>query len=330
MCRRILLPCVIAWVALGIASQLHAATDIAGPVSSAPTTRPEAPTSFMRFVDDNHGGGSLQAADVTFRNSAGATVDLVGAVHIGEKAYYEALNRDFRGFDAVLYELVKSKETAVPAPGAGENSSNPISQFQHFLKNALELDFQLDDIDYTAPNFVHADMDKETFEQMQEERGESFPQLMLKQLMNAFTQPAPQAKQGAGASDDDDSLQEMVKIFTRPDMERQIKVVIARQLGDMDTAAMGLDGPDGSVILTERNKAAMKVLEDTLASGKRHIAIFYGAAHMPDMTKRLEAMGFSPVAVHWNQAWDLTIRVDQPSAVETLFNNLLKSTDDGN
>ena len=33
--------------------------------------------------------------------------------------------------------------------------------------------FQLDGIDYNAGNFVHADLDTETFHRMQEERGES-------------------------------------------------------------------------------------------------------------------------------------------------------------
>ena len=79
---------------------------------------------------------------------------------------------------------------------------------------------------------------------------------------------------------------------------------------------MGLDGPNGSVILTERNKAAVKVLSDTVKAGKKKISLFYGAAHMPDLSKRVREMGFKPVgAVEWKQAWDLRIRADQPSAV---------------
>jgi hypothetical protein len=290
--------------------------------AAEPTTQP-VPQSFMRFVDDNRGGGALQTADVRFQNAAGVTVDLIAAVHIGEKSYYDALNHDFTNYDAVLYELVKSKDVPPPGPGDAAKSDNPIGQFQRFLKSALDLDFQLDDIDYTAPNFVHADLDKETFERMQDERGESFEQLMLRQLLKAFSQPPPVNQQ-----DDGDSLHDLVTILTRPDMERQIKVVIARQLGDLDLSAMGLDGPGGSVIVTERNKAALKVLGDSIAAGKKKLAIFYGAAHMPDMTKRLGEMGFSPVTTHWNLAWDLTIRPDQPSAVEKVINDLLDSFSD--
>jgi hypothetical protein len=106
-------------------------------------------------------------------------------------------------------------------------------------------------------------------------------------------------------------------------------------MGQMEDAAMGLNGPDGSVILTERNKAAMKVLSDTLAAAKdaaakpkKNIAIFYGAAHMPDMAERLAAIGFKPVAADWKMAWDLTIRQDQPSAVEEILMEAIKALDE--
>lgn len=293
--------------------------------SAAPATQPSIPDSFIRFVDDNHGGGSLQTADVAFTNDAGVDVHLVGAVHIGEKSYYDALNQDFKHYDAVLYELVSEKDAPPPTAAEADASENPISKLQHFLKNTLDLDFQLDDIDYQAPNFVHADMDKDTFEQMQAQRGESFEQILLTQLIHAMTNPPPEKP---GQADDQDV--DVISLLTKPDMERQIKVVIARQLGDIDLSAMGLDGPNGSVLVTERNKAALKVLSDTITAGKKNIAIFYGAAHMTDMSKRLESMGFHPVSTNWKVAWDLTIRADQPSAMETILRNLLKSTDDTN
>jgi hypothetical protein len=294
-------------------------------LGSEPATWPAAPQSFLRFVDDGHGGGSLQTADVEFQNANGVVVQLVGAVHIGEKNYYDSLNREFRGYDAVLYELVKSRDVPPPSPGQGDKSAGAIGQFQRILKDSLDLDFQLDDVDYTAPNFVHADLDKETFEKMQEERGETFEMIFLRTIMKAFTDPP--VPTGAVADDAGDDL---IAMLTHPDMERQIKLVIGRQLGTIDLSAMGLDGPGGSVLVTERNKAALKVLCDTLAAGKKKIAIFYGAAHMTDMSHRLEAMGFSPVSTRWNLAWDLTIRPDQPSAMEKLMRGLLDAANEKN
>ncbi|MDA1178761.1 MAG: hypothetical protein O2931_08195, partial [Planctomycetota bacterium] len=37
---------------------------------------------------------------------AGVRVDLVAAVHVGERSYYDVLNRRFADYDVVLYELV--------------------------------------------------------------------------------------------------------------------------------------------------------------------------------------------------------------------------------
>jgi hypothetical protein len=70
------------------------------------------------------------------------------------------------------------------------------------------------------------------------------------------------------------------------------------------------------------------VLENTVASGKKKIAVFYGAAHMPDMSARVKEMGFTPVSVQWNTAWDLTIRADQPSGAEKLLKEIFKAIED--
>src|SRR5580658_5602475 len=67
-----------------------------------PTSRPTIPDSFMRFVDDGQGGGSLQSAELVFVNPQGIRVHLIAAIHIGEKSYYDQLNQDFRQKDAVL------------------------------------------------------------------------------------------------------------------------------------------------------------------------------------------------------------------------------------
>lgn len=297
------------------------------------------PDSFVRFTDEK-GGGRLETAVVTYKNDAGVELKLVSAIHIGERSYFEELAKDFEADDAVLYELVKEKDAPVPGPGVirrqaadgeGEGEGGgmqSIGELQRFLKDTLNLEFQLDVIDYTRKNFVHADMDREQFEKAQAERGESFETMMLQQLLAAMRRPAPEMM--PGGDDADQMLRELVKLVTRPDMERQIKTVIARQMGQMQDAAMGLDGPGGSVILTERNKAAVKVLEETLKAGeKKRIAVFYGAAHMPDLAKRVRELGFKPVGdAEWKKAWDLTIRADQPSAIEQLFMEAIDAADE--
>ncbi len=315
-------------------------TSIAPIWASEPTTPPDGavndatvapvvePAQFMRFVQDLR-GARLETAEVTYRNNGGQTVRLVGAIHIGEKAYFESLNKEFENDDAVLYELVKPKDGVIPARGAAPAPAgdNPISQLQHFMKDTLKLEFQLDVIDYSKPNFVHADLDKETFEKLQAERGESFEQMMLQQLFKAMTDPKAQEQDPAdGKKPQDEMLDDVIKLVTRPDMERQLKLLVARQLTEVELKGMGFG--DNSVILGERNKAAMKVLADTLGQGKKKISVFYGAAHMPNLSERLRARGFTPASCEWKTAWDLTIRGDQPSAVETLLREVIKALDD--
>jgi len=274
---------------------------------------------FMRFVDKGQAGSRLETADVAFRNSDGATVHLVAAVHIGEKEYYDALSETFKLRDAVLYEMVKPKGMDAPKPGTPSQSE--IAQFQRMLKDVLQLDYQLDDIDYTRSNFVHADLDAETFQKKQAERGESFEMMLMQSLMRAMQQSSTQPTDGQNA---DAMIEDLVKLITRPDPQRQIKLVLAKNMANIEESAMGLDGPGGSVILTERNKAAIEILDQTLKSGKKDIAVFYGAAHMPDMAKRLAERGFKPVATQWHTAWDLTIRNDQPSAIEKTLLDAIK------
>ena len=54
--------------------------------------------------------------------------------------------------------------------------------FQLLIGGMMKLDFQLDHIDYTAKNFVHADMTMETFQKRQKAKGENLFSLMKNQL----------------------------------------------------------------------------------------------------------------------------------------------------
>jgi ribosomal protein L21E len=251
---------------------------------------------FLRYVDDDNGGGKLQTAIATYKNADGVTVHLVAAVHVGEPAYYKGLQKTFGGYDALLYELIKPKDGDVP--GQGLRSRSMLSAFQRGLKDFLDLDFQLDDIDYHSRNFVHADLDTDTFAKLQAERGESLFTLMLRQMLNEMSKPQ--------ANQPEVSLTELVVAFTSPDRARHFKLILGRSFEDMEAKVAGMEGPQGTVLVTERNKAAVRVLEEQIKAGKKDLGIFYGAAHMPDMEKRIEALGFKPAGTEWRTAWDMT------------------------
>ena len=62
----------------------------------------------------------------------------------------------------------------------------------------------------------------------------------------------------------------------------------------------------------------MAALKGALAAGKKAIAVFYGAAHMPDLAAQIERIGFKPVGTNWHQAWDVNIRPNEPSAFQRI------------
>ena len=182
--------------------------------------------------------------------------------------------------------------------------------FQQFLKDKLDLTFQLDEINYARPNFVHADLDIETFLQLQEDRGESIFGLMLQQMIHDMMTES--------ANQPDIGVFDILVALQQPDRARQFKLLLAKQFNHIDDAMAGMGGPNGTVLVTERNKAAMKVLRERLAAGDKKIGIFFGAAHLRGMEKIMtEEMGFKQVGEpQWRTAWDMTMTAkDTPTTL---------------
>ena len=98
-------------------------------------------------------------------------VDLVGAVHIGDPIYYANLNERFRDYDAVLFELIAPEDAL--GPSGMDKRGGVLSTTQVGMMKLLDLSFQLDEINYDAANFVHADLSPSELRASMEERGES-------------------------------------------------------------------------------------------------------------------------------------------------------------
>src|SRR5690606_24568432 len=184
-------------------------------------------------------------------------------------------------YDAVLYELVALGGTrlAQGEPGAG---TQLVGMAQVGLTGMLELAFQLEQIDYTRPNFKHADLSPEEFAESMKAKGESLLSMMLRMMGQAI---AAEAKQPAGKSD----AQMLLALFSK-DRPLRLKRILAGQLSEMGGGIAALEGPTGSTLVSERNKRAVEVLEREIKNGSRRVAIFYGAAHMPDMAERIEQL----------------------------------------
>jgi hypothetical protein len=303
--KRIALAVASGWLAIA-PTFLHA---------EGPTTRPAeveiAPDAkiggnkFLRFVDHDR-SPLLQTSIVTYQNAKGVRVDLIGAVHIGDRAYYDQLNNEFKNYEVLLYEMVKPTEAD---PGELREKQKPdfqinmIHSMQKLMQEYLELEFQLDDIDYKAANFVHADLDSDTFLRMQQERGESMLNLMLNAMLKEMSNPS-------APTGNEPSLLDILDALQSPDRARKLKIVLATQFQDMDRAMSSLGGESGSVILDERNKHCLKVLREQIDAGKTNIGIFYGAGHYPGMEKlMIDLMGFKQVGEpRWVTAWDMSLK----------------------
>lgn len=229
-------------------------------------------------------------------------VDLVAAVHVGDKKYYQDLNRRFRRYDALLYELVAPEGTVVER-GRGTSNTHPLGALQNGLKSMLDIEHQLEQVDYTRPNFVHADFSPDEFMQSMKDRDEGFAQLYFRMVGQALAQQSQQSAQGESTDLD------ILGALLSDDRPRQLKIALAKQFESLEEALVSLSGPEGSTLITERNKRALEVLRNQQKKGKRKIGIFYGAGHLSDMHERLvKDFGLVPVSVEWLEAWDLRPR----------------------
>lgn len=254
---------------------------------------------FIRFVKTGRIEGHVDTATKSYSRARDQVqVSLVAVVHVGDGAYFDGLQKMFTSYDAVLYEMIRDRETE---PTAKVGTDHPVSQLQIGMKTLLELEFQLDRIDYSKPNFVHADLDPSTFASLQAERGESIFGLLFKASLEE------QRKQ---AADPNAGLNPFSVLFALASADRghQLKFLLGQQMGQMEDMLAGInqtaDGK-GSAILSGRNEHAMKVLAEQIEKGRKKLAIFYGAGHMPDFEQRLLEQGFKQVGEAWQTAWDI-------------------------
>jgi hypothetical protein len=296
---------------------------------------------YVRYVGDDK-RGRLETVVVTMKKND-VTVELVGAVHIADPEYYKALTKLFTGYEELLFELVdgqrlkedfeggqahKIKKSKSPAPKAGsepapkadikpakhadaEEEASPaikfIGKMMHGVGSYFHFQYQTEGIDYHTKNFVHADVSMDEFLRMQDDKGESFLGLIEKAIeaqleVGSHREAEPKGSQFLLALLGDSS---------------GLKVAMARQLAVADDLVTAMEQGGGSVIISDRNKKALEILDREVVSGRKNLGLFYGAAHLGDLEARLEKKGYQRTGERWITAWDIKPRVDaraKPSA----------------
>lgn len=235
------------------------------------------------------------------------TVDFIGAVHLGEGDYYKALNALFVTYDSVLFELIADTNRIKSLKAEGNDSS--LGMIQRKLSELLGLRFQLDEVNYQAANFVHADMNPEQLMKAMKVRGETLPQLLIRLFKISFDPKLQKSLEDSGFSAKElEGINPVMMLVRGPTPEERaiFKSFMAHGLLASDQVLKALEGESGSVIIADRNKVAVSVLEKELAAGKQKLAIYYGVGHLPDMHRRLtEQLGFKLSSVTWMPAWNL-------------------------
>ncbi|KAI3417010.1 uncharacterized protein J3R85_014855 [Psidium guajava] len=284
-------------------------------------------------------------------------VDLVSTIHIADREYFSTLQRELEPYDCVLYEMVASRESLEnrrsPVATKRLKSSrargfNILGCIQRQMARMLMLDFQLDCLDYQAENWYHADLDFETFKLLQLEKGESFftfARDMTLRSTKAMIQPASIPEDlgpwrskllwasrvlpmplvglliiGGACADVGSQASEYPELeaLSRLDLGAAMKVFLARRLTSEFTQVTA-DVEEKSVIIGERNKAAIEALRMAIDDGHRRIAILYGGGHMPDLGRRLrEEFDLVPSRVQWVTAWSIRNREIENSPIPFL------------
>ena len=233
-------------------------------------------------------------------------VDFVGAVHLGEKQYYGDLNKRFTSYDAVLFELV-SDGTNLPEMG-GQGEDSILGTVQRAFSNLLGLSFQLDEVNYRARNFIHADLSPEELRDAMSARGESLPQLLMKIIKLSTDPELKKALEAKGYKDGGlDGVNPLLILLRGPTQEDRVKIrrFMAQGLVGSDAVMKVLEGEKGFSLITDRNSEVMAVLNKETALGKRKLAIFYGVGHLPDLHQRLTEQGYGLAKVEWLNAWNM-------------------------
>lgn len=265
---------------------------------SIPSLAEGSGTDLSPYVRFDSTTGQLHTSVVTLRNARGQEIDLVSAVHVGSPGYYGTLNKNFKNYDSVLYELILPDEMAGQRLPSQLETGSGLSGIQGLLAQSLGLTTQIAKIDYSPTNFIHADLTQSGLARKMAERQENLMSYMVKVMStsNSGTQ--------LGVTDQELAQLDLMAVMSGKTSARDRKI-LRKLLGSAMASSGGVLAALGdSALIAERNKAALEVADKENRAGKRRLAIFYGAAHMPDLKKRLEEKGWKVTRTDWLKAWE--------------------------
>ena len=252
------------------------------------------PADYIRYSAPTAAGPGHLSTGVArfFHAPTRTTLFLVGAVHIAETAYYERVQDVLDSCDIVLFEGVGPRP-GQPAPSGDElERLDALTQVQMKLKDALGFVFQHDGLDYHHPFWKNADVDFSSLSERMAQEGVELP--TDGPIMRAFLNLVVGTLDLQAAGSD-------------PGVRRMLRRQAGAAMTMADSLFAGSQKKLGEVLVDWRNDAALAVLDRELAAGPkgRWLALFYGAAHLPDLAKKAAARGFEFERSGWLDAWTI-------------------------
>ena len=272
------------------------------PPPSARADRAPEPV-FLRATETAEKLSAIQTSSVEYRPASGEGpgVWLVGVAHLGTPEYYRAIQERLDAQTVVLFEGVGLDDQMKQGPGTATHEAG----IQKQLSTALGLVFQLDAIDYRRPHFMNSDLPAAGVETKVRERTQTAeaPDETYKLLMGAIQ----------GSPETMDMLRPMLAfVAASPEMRETTRLMLIEVLSRAEEM-LGMAkriSPEMKnlfeVLLTERNAIVVRDLREQIASHKsgETIAVFYGAAHMSELAKRLrDELHYTPGAEQWDTAF---------------------------
>jgi hypothetical protein len=299
-----------------------------------------APHPFTRIANPSTQTVQLQIALRKFVPSRhrGPAIWLASVMHVGEPAYYRALQNFLDTQTVVLYEGINPNAhphhvheaaapfTPPPAPAATPAGANAGYSMQSTLARSLGLVFQLDAIDYVRTNFLNSDLSIAQIQRIMDgNRAGSTPG--QKSGGNATFDTLLQIMDGSSF------LGSLFKVGLQiiagsPQMQAVAKLTMIEAIGQLKGDMSDVQGlpPDWKelikVLIQARNKNLMADLKSELKKVPRDgsIAVFYGAGHMDDLQKRVTGeLHYRPSDETWLTAISVDMRKSGISPTEAQF-----------
>lgn len=314
----------------------------------APALFAEAPPTQLSFIRTQQlpdSKSTLQTLSAEYKPAGGAgpSVWLIGVAHLGTRDYYTALQKRLDAQSSVLFEGVGGEKMT---SGAKAEAGG----IQGQLATALGLVFQLDAIDYQRPHFANSDLTPEGLNEAIERRagtpagdgGTRAPSALEREANAPGGRVPPSEKvsretfdqlMGAlhGEGELAESLGGMIALMgSTPQMRETTKLMLVEALGqageiiDLAKAASPEMRDLFDVLITERNAEVIRQLDTQLETLRpdQTIAVFYGAAHMDEIARRLTTdLRFTPAAQHWDTAFtaDATQSIMPPAQIKMML-----------